>query len=52
MPVLTLVDILGIQRFVFASNRLRDVVGGSQLVNECCSPEGLGCNPTKRQESF
>ena len=30
MPVLTFVDTLGIQSFVFASNRLKDVVGGSE----------------------
>ena len=40
MPILTLIDILGIQRFVFASNRLKDVVGGSQLVNECSGWDG------------
>ena len=40
MPTLTLVDILGIQRFVFASNRLQDVVGGSELINECLSRKG------------
>jgi hypothetical protein len=34
MPVLTLVDTLGIQSFVFATNRLRDAVGGSALVEQ------------------
>lgn len=34
MPVLTLVDVLRIQDFVFASNRLRDVVAGSKLVEQ------------------
>ncbi len=34
MPVLTAVDTLGVQRFVFASNRLRDVVGASALVKK------------------
>ena len=34
MSVLTFLDIIGIQRFVFASNRLRDVVGGSLLVQD------------------
>jgi hypothetical protein len=33
MPVLTAIDVLGVQRFVFASNRLRDVVAGSFLVD-------------------
>ncbi len=37
MPVLTLVDVLGIQRYVYATNRLRDVVGGSLLVDEASS---------------
>ena len=32
MPVLTAIDVLGIQSYVFASNRLRDVVGASYLV--------------------
>jgi len=32
MAVLTLIDVLGIQRFIFASNRLKDVLGGSELV--------------------
>ena len=31
-PVLTAVDVLGIQRFVFASRRLRNTVGASELV--------------------
>lgn len=33
MPVLTAIDLLGIQRYVFASNRLRDAAGASWLVN-------------------
>ena len=40
MPVLTGIDVLGVQRFVFASNRLRDVVTGSFLVHWCTSSEG------------
>jgi hypothetical protein len=32
MPVLTGIDVLGIQRYVFASNRLRDSVAASWLV--------------------
>ena len=40
MPVLTFVDTLGIQSFVFASNRLRDVVGGSELVQQATSRQG------------
>ena len=31
--VLTAVDLVGIQRFIFSSNRLRDVTGASHLVN-------------------
>lgn len=34
MPVLTLVDITGIQRFVFGSTRLRQIVGASALLQE------------------
>ncbi len=37
VAVVTLVDILGIQRFVYATNRLRDVVGGSELVDRAAS---------------
>jgi len=33
MPFLTAIDVVGIQRFVFASNRLKDVVSGSWLVH-------------------
>ena len=33
MPVLTAVDVLGIQRFVFLSNRLKDVIAGSWMVH-------------------
>ena len=40
MPVLTFVDTLGIQSFVFASNRLKDVVGGSELVYQATSRDG------------
>jgi hypothetical protein len=32
MPVLTGIDLLGIQRYVFASNRLRDVLAASWMV--------------------
>jgi hypothetical protein len=40
MPVLTGIDVLGVQRFVFASNRLKDVVTGSFLVHWCTSWPG------------
>ena len=33
MPVLTGIDVLGVQRYVFASNRLRDAVAASWLVH-------------------
>ena len=39
MPVLTAIDLLGIQRFVFSSNRLRDVIGASLLIARACSFE-------------
>ena len=41
MPVLTAVDILGIQRYVFASNRLRDVLAASWMVAHATSNESL-----------
>lgn len=40
MPVLIGIDVLGVQRFVFASNRLRDVVTGSFLVHWSTSYQG------------
>lgn len=40
MPVLTGIDVLGVQRFVFASNRLKDVVTGSFLVHWSTSWSG------------
>jgi hypothetical protein len=40
MPVLTAIDVLGVQRFVFQSNRLRDVVTGSYLVHWSTSEKG------------
>jgi len=40
MPVLTGIDVLGVQRFVFSSNRLKDVVAGSYLVEWSTSREG------------
>src|SRR5437868_15467943 len=33
MPVLTGIDVLGVQRYVFASNRLRDAIAASWLVH-------------------
>lgn len=40
MPVLTLVDTLGIQSFVFASNRLKDIAGGSWLIDQATATRG------------
>lgn len=50
MPVLTAIDVLGVQRFVFLSNRLRDVVTGSYLVHWSTSAEGAlkGLVPTDK----
>ncbi len=45
MPTLVAVDAVGIQRFVFASNRLRDAVGASDLVEWAVSPEALDLDP-------
>lgn len=39
MPVLTAIDIVGIQPYIFASNRLGDVVGASYLVQWATSTE-------------
>src|SRR5262245_6981463 len=48
MPVLTALDTLAIQPFVFATNRLRDAAGGSALVDRLgkwvednCAPQRL-----------
>lgn len=39
MPVLTGIDVLGIQRYVFASNRLRDVLAASWMVDHVVKRE-------------
>jgi hypothetical protein len=40
MSFLTTLTLIGIQRFVFASNRMRDVVGASSLVRRASSADG------------
>ncbi len=40
MPVLTGIDIIGIQGYVFASNRLRDVISASWLVHWATANDG------------
>jgi len=40
VPVLTAVDVLGVQRYVFASNRLRDAVAASWLVHWATAADG------------
>jgi len=40
MPVLTAIDVLRVQRFVFSTNRVRDMVTGSFLVHWSTSREG------------
>ncbi len=40
MPVLTALDVMGVQRFVFSTNRLQDVVAGSWLVYWSTSSDG------------
>lgn len=40
MPVLTAIDVLGVQRYVFASKRLRDAVSASCLVHWATSTDG------------
>lgn len=41
MPVLTGIDLLGIQAYIFASNRLRDVLAASWMVEHVTSPDVL-----------
>jgi hypothetical protein len=43
MAVLTAIDIMGVQRFIFSSNRLRDVVTGSFLVHWSTARDGALC---------
>jgi hypothetical protein len=45
MPVLTQVDLLGIQSYVFATNRLRDAVSGSALVERLAAWVAAVCPP-------
>jgi hypothetical protein len=40
MAVLTGIDVLGVQRYIFSSNRIRDVVAGSYVVHWSTSREG------------
>ena len=41
MACITALSLLAIQRFVFASNRMRDVVGASALIRRASSTEGV-----------
>jgi hypothetical protein len=41
MPVVTGIDVLGIQRYVFASNRLRDVLAASWMVDHVTGEKSL-----------
>lgn len=43
MPVLTAIDVLGVQRYVFASSRLRDVISASWLVHWATARDGALC---------
>jgi hypothetical protein len=40
MACLTAIDLIGIQRFIFRSNRLKDVVSSSKSVSWATAPEG------------
>jgi hypothetical protein len=42
VPVLTAIDLLGIQEFIFGSNRLRDAVAASQAIRLICSDDSEG----------
>jgi hypothetical protein len=48
MPVLTAIDVLGVQRYIFSSNRLRDVVMGSYLVGWSASHDRSGKSGVRR----
>ncbi len=41
MPVLTAIDAIGVQSYIFSSNRLRDVIGSSYLVDHELSRKRL-----------
>jgi hypothetical protein len=40
MPVLTAIDVLGVQRYIFATNRLRDIAAASWLVDWAVGEDG------------
>jgi len=52
MPVLTGVDILGIQSYVFGSNRLRDVLAASWMVEYVTQSEQLAQWPSLRPSTI
>jgi hypothetical protein len=37
MPCLTIIDVTGIQNYIFGSNRLKEIVGGSEIVAQATS---------------
>jgi len=41
MPVLTMIDLLQIQQYIASSNKLKEIVGGSELVSWASSKAGL-----------
>jgi hypothetical protein len=50
MPILTAIDVLGVQRFIFCSNRMRDVVSGSWLVHWSTATDGALRNLVPQQK--
>jgi hypothetical protein len=41
-PVLTMLDVMGIQDFIFSTNKLKDAIGGSRIVELATSTEDSG----------
>lgn len=41
-PVLTMLDVMGIQDFIFSTNKLKDAIGGSRIVELATSKEESG----------
>lgn len=37
MPCLTIIDVTGIQNYIFGSNRLKEIIGGSEIVAQATS---------------
>jgi hypothetical protein len=40
MSVLTVIDVSGIQKYIFGSNRLKEIIGASEIVNQATDKDG------------